>query len=146
METTPVQISSLPQVATPLPQDLAVIMEGGVASIATLASLILAFSVATGTSKGLMSAGDKAQFDSIVAAFPTINDPQIVTLPAAATITLPLKSGPYTVLTISGTIEITTISNLIANRLYFISYPTGAGVTILGTPYVAGDVKPFIAI
>jgi len=137
-------ITALTEASTPAAGDFTIITVDGVARKATLANLILALSIASTSSKGLMSAADKIALDSLVASYSTMMQPQVVVLPSASTITFPAISGPHTVVVLSGTTEVTAINGLVENREYFISYPTGSGLTVLGVTMAAGDINHFI--
>jgi hypothetical protein len=144
MADTTKTITSLPSASTPAAADIALILVNGIAHQTTLNALLSAFSVATTSAKGLMSAADKAALDAIIVQLATMKFLQGATIASASTVTLPSVEGAYTVITFTGTTPITTINGLVAGRIYAFSYPSGAGLTILGTAYAAGDVNIFL--
>ena len=140
MADTTKTITSLPIADVPAATDVALILVNGTAKQTQLNALLLAFSVATSANKGLMSAADKASLDAIIVQLATMKFLQAVNIASAATVSLPSAEGAYTVVTFTGTTPITTINGLVAGRVYVFNYPSGAGLTFLGTNYASGDV------
>lgn len=133
---TPIPIPSLPSQDTPEAVDLLLLMVGGVANKATLGSILSALAVATTGSKGLMSATDKVVLDTNTTNLNNLVNAVSQALPASATLIVP--SGKYFI-TLSGTTEVTNLVLPTKNITYYIWYPTGAGVTVMGQPIEAGD-------
>lgn len=137
----PQSISSLPIRTEPVSTDVMLVQVAGLLQQMELLNLPKALPVATLSEKGLMSAADKAAIQQILSDLAAMTSYQIITVASAATVSLPNPSGFITVVTFTGTTEITTINNLQNNRLYLFRYPTGVGLTILGKVYAAGDIN-----
>ena len=120
--------------------DLVLLVDGAENKQAPVAQLIEGMPVATTVQKGLMSAADKAAFATLQSQ--VLVQTGVVTSAVVAAATIALPSGINGII-LSGTTTVTAVTGASPFKLYFASYPTGAGVTFLGTPMVAGDMVWF---
>lgn len=129
-------ITNLPVDANPSATDVLLLIVAGVAQQANLGNILPALAIATETTKGLLSAADKLALDQVVAQMVTILAPTPINILSAPTISIPY--GTNTVI-LSGTTPVTNITGLTNNFPVRFYYPTGAGLTFMGYPVVAGD-------
>lgn len=141
MTTQPV--NSLPAATTAAVSDIAVLVQNGTYKKATLAILTSGLPAATTTANGTMSAADKQTLNLTVEQISNLVAPISTPIASAGTITVP--SGRY-VITLTGTVNITSVSGLVPRVRYVFSYPTGAGLTFLGEQMLAGDVVEVIDV
>lgn len=141
MTTKPV--SELPSTVSPVANDVVVIVRGGLFYQTTVDYLRTGMAVATSGGKGLMSAADKVSLDSLKTQMAAILAPQSTTIASAASITIP--AGKYH-FSLTGTTEVTSVVGLTPRVLYSVDYPSGAGLTFMGTAMQAGETLLFIDV
>lgn len=130
-------ISGLPETTNPASSVLVPVVESGVTKKAAASNLVKAFPVATGSEKGLMSATDKTNLTQALADIAALQaDPTVETIASSATITI--ASGTDVVV-LTGTTNVTTVNTPSAYKVFIIHYPTGAGLTFMGTALTAGN-------
>jgi hypothetical protein len=130
-------VGSLPLATTSSGTDILILVVGGVYHKINLADLIQGLPAATTSTRGVMTATDKANLTGLLTQVSQVVAPISTPIVSEDTITIP--AGSYHI-TLTGTTTINNIVGLVPRQTYAFSYPSGAGLTLRGEQMKAGDV------
>jgi len=137
-------ISGLIESTNPSSNATVPIVDGGQNKKCKLLNLVKGMPEATGSQKGLMSADQVNQLDDLQERVDTLYArPVVQNIASAATITV---SSGTDVIRLSGTTDVTTVNTPDEYKIYTVHYPTGTGLSFLGTPLTAGSAILLIGV
>ena len=134
-------ITNLPAQDVVNPADIVLLVDGSENKKAPVSQLVEGMPLATTAQKGLMSAADKTALAAAQTQIAALGGVVTANIASATTITLPTGING---IILSGTTTVVSVANAAPFKKYFVAYPTGAGVTVFGTPMVAGDFIEFV--
>ena len=141
--STTTTISSLEEVTSPLATDVIPIVNDGETKKVQLRNIKDALDVASTLSKGLMSAADKASLQQALLDIDSLLDsPSVATVASASVISVP---DGKTAIILTGNTNVATVLNTVNYRVYVFYYPSGSGISFLGTAMTAGSVLVAVA-